>query len=144
MISETHPDVRRLLERMIARAGDKSMVVDAPTPAKLRSADVLIVDTAAPHGAMLAQLARAASPSLPIVCASVAPPSRELAEVVGFGAVLVKPYTAEQLQAAIDQVLPESSSAAAASATPTVGAGSSVSAKNASTRPHASRAASGR
>jgi hypothetical protein len=115
MISEPHPDVRRLLERMIVRAGDEP-----------------------------AQLARAASPSLQIVCASVAVPSRELAEIVDFAGALVKPYTAEQLMAIIDQALPESASAAAASATDTVDTGASAPAKNASTQPHASRAASGR
>jgi hypothetical protein len=144
MISEPHPDVHRLLERMIARAGDEPVVADTPTPAKLRSVDVLVVETAAPGGAMLAQLARAASPSLQIVCASVAVPSRELAEIVDFAGALVKPYTAEQLMAIIDQALPESASAAAASATDTVDMGASAPAKNASTRPHASRAASGR
>ncbi len=144
MISEPHRDVRRLLERMIARGGDMPILAEQPTPAKLRSADVLVVETAAPRGAMLAQLARASSPSLPIVCASVTAPSRELSEIVDFAAVLVKPYTAEQLAAAIDQApAPESSAVAAATAV-MVGAGSSAAAKNASTRPHASRAASGR
>lgn len=126
MISEYHPEVRRLLERMIVRAGDEPIVADSPTPAKLRSADVLVVETASPRGAMLAQLARAANPSLPIVCASVTVPSPELAELVGFEEVLVKPYTAEQLQAVIDQALPESATATAASATATVGVGASV------------------
>jgi DNA-binding NtrC family response regulator len=143
MISESHPDVRRLLERMIARAGDEPIVADEPTPAKLRSVDVLVVETAAPRGAMLARLAHVANPSLPIVCASVTALSRELAELVDFEAVLVKPYTAEQLAVAIDQALPAPATAAAAE-TVTVGAGASVSAKNASTWPHASRAASGR
>jgi CheY-like chemotaxis protein len=114
MISETHPEVRRLLERMIARAGDEPIVADEPTPARLRSVDVLVVETAAPRGVMLAQLARAANPSLPIVCASVAVPSQQLAELVDFEAVLVKPYTAEQLAVAIDQALPASATAAAA------------------------------
>lgn len=114
LICEPQQDVRRLLERMIARAGDMPIVVQDPTPAKLRSADVLVVETAAPHGATLAQLARAASPSLPIVCASVTVPSRELAEIVDFAAVLVKPYTAEQLIGAVDGALEESPSALAA------------------------------
>jgi hypothetical protein len=144
MISEPHRDVRRLLERMIARAGDMPIVVETPTPAKLRSAEVLVVETAAPHGAMLAQLARAASPSLPIVCASVTAPSPELAGIVDFAAVLVKPYTAEQLLGAVNQVLAAPSNAAAASIAITVDAGSSAVAKKASTCAQASRAASGR
>jgi hypothetical protein len=101
MISEPHPGVRRLLERMVARLGDRPMVPDAPTPAQLRSLDVLLVEPVAPAGAMLATLARASSPSLAIVCESVTAPSAELVDLVNFAAVLVKPYTAEQLEDAL-------------------------------------------
>jgi CheY-like chemotaxis protein len=111
MVSESHPDVRRLLERMVARLGHLPIVVATPTPAKLRSVDVLIVETVVPSGAMLAKLARAANPSLPIVCASVAAPPVELGERgIGFAAVLVKPFTAEQLAHVVRRVLPRRSS----------------------------------
>jgi FtsH-binding integral membrane protein len=88
--------------------------------------------------------ARAANPSLPIVCASVTVPSRKLAGIVDFAAVLIESYTAAPLLRAVDQALASASSAAAASTAVTVGIGSSAVAKNASTRPQASRAASGR
>lgn len=104
MVSEPHPDVRLLLERMVARQGDRPMLPDKPTPAQLRSLDVLLVEPAAPAGAMLAQLARAANPSLAIVCESVTAPSPELAQLVDFAAVLIKPFTAQQLERAIERV----------------------------------------
>lgn len=105
MISEPHPDVRLLLERMVTRMGDRPILPDRPTPAQLRSLDVLLVEPAAPAGAILAQLARAASPSLAIVCESVTAPSPELAQLVDFAAVLVKPFTLEQLEQAMEPVL---------------------------------------
>ena len=75
MISEPHPDVRRLLERMVARMGDWPIAEDAPTPAQLRSIDALLVEPQSPRAGKLVQLARAANPSLSIVCASVAAPA---------------------------------------------------------------------
>ncbi len=107
MISEPRPDVRRLLERMVTGFGDRPMVEDTPTPARLRSLDVLLVEPAAPKGAMLAQFARAANPSLGIVCESVIAPPPELAELVDFAVVLVKPFTTEQLEKAIELAAPQ-------------------------------------
>ncbi|HEY8304236.1 MAG TPA: hypothetical protein VIG42_06575 [Solirubrobacteraceae bacterium] len=102
MISEPHADVRRMLERMVKRLGDAPMVADRPTPAQLRSVDALLVETAAPSGAMLAQLARAANPSVRIVCTSVTAPPAELTALgLHFSAVLVKPFTVEQLEHAL-------------------------------------------
>jgi DNA-binding NtrC family response regulator len=103
LISESHEDVRRLLERMVTRLGHEAVIVGVPAPEQLRSADVLVVEPAAPVGAVLAQAASVAAPALPIICASVTAPPCELS--VEFVAALVKPFTAEQLSAAIDQAL---------------------------------------
>jgi CheY-like chemotaxis protein len=106
LISEPHEDVRRLLERIVARLGHEPIAVTMPTPEQLTSADVLVVEPAAPIGAVLAQAARLANPSLPLICASVAAVAPELAELgVEFAATLVKPFTADELRAAIDEVL---------------------------------------
>src|ERR1700677_2927248 len=86
LISEPHDDVRRLLERMIARLGHEPFLVRAPTPAQLRSADILVVEPAAPAGAALTRAARA---GLGVV----------------FAANVVKPFTAAQLGAAVEQAL---------------------------------------
>ncbi len=106
LISEPDDDVRRLLERMIARLGHEPIAVRMPTPEQLTSADALVVEPAAPVGAVLAQAARLVDPSLPLICASVTAAPVELAELgVVFAACLVKPFTAEQLGAAIDRSL---------------------------------------
>jgi CheY-like chemotaxis protein len=106
LISESHPDVRRMLERMVARLGHEPVLAVVPAPAQLQSADVLVVEPAAPTGAVLAQAACLVNPRLPIICASVTGPPPELAELgVPFVAALVKPFTAEQLGAAIDEAL---------------------------------------
>jgi hypothetical protein len=106
MISEPHPDVSRLLERMVAKLGDRPILAGSPTPAQLRSVDVLLVEPAAESGAMLARLARAANPSVGLVCASVAAPPPELEDLgIDFAATLVKPFTFEQLEVAIERAL---------------------------------------
>jgi hypothetical protein len=106
LISEPHDQARRLLERMAARLGHDPVAVRVPTPEHLTSADVFVVEPAAALGAVLAQAASIADPSLPIVCASVTAPPPELAELgVVFAACVVKPFTIEQFGAAIEQAL---------------------------------------
>jgi CheY-like chemotaxis protein len=106
LISEPHDEVRRMLERMVTRLGHEPILVGFPAPKELHSADLLIVEPAAPAGAVLAQAARIVNPRLPLVCASVTAPPPELEQHgVVFTATLVKPFTAEQLDAAIDHAL---------------------------------------
>jgi CheY-like chemotaxis protein len=106
LISESHEDVRRLLVRMLTRLGHEPLAVTMPAPEQLFDADVLIIEPAAPIGAVLAQAARLVNPSLPLICASVEAPPAELAELgIVFAASLVKPFTAQQLDAAIQRSL---------------------------------------
>jgi hypothetical protein len=106
LISEPRQDVRRLLEHMVARLGHEPMLVRVSAPEQLQSADVLVVEPAAPTGAVLAQAACIVNPSLPLICASVTAPPPELAELgVLFAAALVKPFTTEQLGVAIEETL---------------------------------------
>jgi CheY-like chemotaxis protein len=106
LISEPHDEVRRMLQRMVTRLGHEPILVKIPAPAQLQSADLLMVEPAAPTGAVLAQAACIVNPALPIVCASVTAPAPELEELgVSFAAAVVKPFTAEQLGAAIEQAL---------------------------------------
>jgi DNA-binding NtrC family response regulator len=106
LISESHDDVRRLLERMVLRLGHEPVAVRAPTPQQLTSADVFLVEPAAPIGAVLAQAAHLIDPTLPLICASVTAPPPELAELgISFTATLVKPFTLDQLAAAIERAL---------------------------------------
>ncbi|HSZ06101.1 MAG TPA: hypothetical protein VK778_13005 [Solirubrobacteraceae bacterium] len=103
LISEPHDEVRRLLERMVTRLGHEPTAVRMPTPEQLMSADALVVEPAAPIGAVLAQAASIANPALPLICASVAAAPPELAELgVVFAVSLVKPFTVQELGAAIE------------------------------------------
>jgi CheY-like chemotaxis protein len=106
LISESHEDVRRLLEQMVSRLGHEPVVVEIATPEALRSADAAVVEPAVVTGAVFAQAAHLADPSLPLICASVAAPPPELAELgVVFTASLVKPFKLDQLRASIDLAL---------------------------------------
>jgi CheY-like chemotaxis protein len=108
MISEPHPAVRRLLGRMVSSLGHEPVVVEgaSPTPARLRSADVLLVEPAAPAGASLARTARAANPAVAIVCAGAPAPGAELPQLhPNLIASLAKPFTIEQLDAALQRAL---------------------------------------
>ncbi len=108
LISEPHDEVRRMLERMLTRLGHEPLAVTMPTPEQLMSADVLVVEPAAPVGAVLALAARVANPSLPLICVSVAAADPELEQLgVAFAVSLLKPFTARRLGCAIDVALRE-------------------------------------
>jgi CheY-like chemotaxis protein len=106
LISESDADVRRMLERMLMRLGHEPILVRVPAPEQLQRADVLLVEPAAPTGAVLAQAAGIVNPRLALISASVGAPPPELLELgVAFDAALVKPFTSEQLDVAIEQAL---------------------------------------
>jgi hypothetical protein len=96
------------MERMITRLGHQPLSIGLPTPERLTSADVLVVEPVAPVGTALAQAAAIAVPLLPLICASVSAPPPELQQLgVRFTASLLKPFTIEQLGEAINQALRE-------------------------------------
>ena len=107
MISDPHPVVRRRLVRIVAHLGYEPMVVDSPpTPAKLRSADALLVEPTSPAQIALTRTARAANPALAIISAGpVALP--EGMGRYGDGPIvrLAKPFTIEQLDGALRRAL---------------------------------------
>ena len=106
LITEPHDDVRRLLQRMVTRLGHEPIATRAPSSEHFTSADVLLVEPAAPVGMVLAQAAHIIDPSLPLICVSVTSPRPELAELgIVFAACLVKPFNLPQLRAAIDAAL---------------------------------------
>ncbi len=95
-----------MLERMVARLGHEPVAVRVPGPQELASADVFVLEPAAPIGVTMAQAASVIDPSLPLICASVAEPPTELAALgVVFAASLVKPFTSEQLSETIERAL---------------------------------------
>jgi CheY-like chemotaxis protein len=106
LICESHDAVRQMLERMVARLGHEPVAVRVPGPQELASADVFVLEPAAPIGVTMAQAASVIDPSLPLICASIAEPPAELAELgVVFAATLIKPFTSEQLSEAIERAL---------------------------------------
>lgn len=112
MISEPHPGIRLMLKRMVARLGHEPFTAGPrPTPARLRSADVLLLEPAAPFGVSLARTARAANPGVAIVCAGIAAPLVELSHLEpNLAAILGRPLRIEQLDGAIRRALVHSSS----------------------------------
>lgn len=108
LICEPHDEVRLLLARMVTRLGHEPLATPAPTPRQLTDADVLVLEPAAPISSVLAQAARLIDPALPLIAAGVTAPAPELEELgISFVATLVKPFTAEQLRAAIELALRE-------------------------------------
>lgn len=106
LISESHDDVRRLLERMVIRLGHEPIATRSPSPQQLTGADVFVIEPADPIGAVLAQAAHLIDPALPLICASVTAPPPELAELgISFMATLIKPFSLQQLGSAIERAL---------------------------------------
>jgi hypothetical protein len=107
-ISEPHEDLRQVLELMVMTLGHEPIPLNLPAARHLASAELLIIEPATPSGAALAQAASIANPSLALICASVARPPAELAELgVVFAASLRRPFTLDQLRGAIEQALRE-------------------------------------
>ena len=105
LISEPDDAVRRLLQRMVTLLGHEPLRTDSPTE-QLANADVLIIEPAAPNGALLAQAASIADPSLPLICSSVTEPPPELAKLgVDFAYCLVKPFTLQDFDVALQEAL---------------------------------------
>ncbi|HEY5287597.1 MAG TPA: hypothetical protein VIJ50_10880 [Solirubrobacteraceae bacterium] len=106
MISEPREDVKRLMERMLLRLGHEPIATTVPDAEQLAGADALIVEPLDPVGAVLAQAASMARPSLPLICASVAQPGPEFVELgVAFSACLIKPFTTGQLEVVLERAL---------------------------------------
>ena len=107
MISDPHPAVRRMLVRMVTRLGYEPIAVEShPTPAQLRSVDALLIEAASPAGLTLVHTARAASPTLAIIGEGAVAPGQEGIwndEPAVPAAYLAKPFTGEQLDAALQQ-----------------------------------------
>lgn len=100
LICEPDPEVRELLRHVVERHGHEPVFEPNGTPglaaAVVEPADVLSVE--------VAQTARAGDPGLPIVCASIEPPtpgSRKLAPA----AHLVKPFTLSEFDHALAAAL---------------------------------------
>jgi CheY-like chemotaxis protein len=102
LISEPHPDLRVLLEAVVRRAGHEPVghgeLTNGDAPA------ALILEPASADGLAAAARLRSRLEDLPIICASVAPPSEET-RALGPVAHLIKPFRLGDLEAAIASAL---------------------------------------
>jgi CheY-like chemotaxis protein len=100
LICEPDAEVRELLGRVVARLGHEPVFERNG----LRDLSAIVLEPADVISVEVTQAARATDPELPIVCASIEPPtsgSRELTPV----AHLLKPFSLPQLEDALQQAL---------------------------------------
>jgi DNA-binding response OmpR family regulator len=102
LIHEPHPDVRVLLAAVVRRAGHDPVgqgeLTNDDTP------ELMILEPASADGLAAANRLRRRLEGLPIICASIEPPSRatKALEPVAY---LVKPFRLGELEAAIASAL---------------------------------------
>jgi CheY-like chemotaxis protein len=101
LICEPDPEVRELLRHVVERRGHQAIL----EPNGLRDLAAVVLEPADVVSVEVAQAARANDPELPIVCASIDPPtagSRRLAPI----AHVVKPFTLTEFDRALTEALP--------------------------------------
>jgi DNA-binding response OmpR family regulator len=103
LLSESDPDVRRLLTLLLERIGHEVVVLDARLGAA-PPADLMVLEPASQLGLDHARLARAAQPELPILCVSVLPDDAQFLEL-GPLSYLAKPFALDALCSAVDRTL---------------------------------------
>jgi CheY-like chemotaxis protein len=102
LLLEGDPDVRRLLLIVLADLGHTAVPLEAGGDVP-QSTDCLVVDPAAPIHLDQARRARAQYPDLPVICTSFV--KEHAFPEAGPLVHLAKPFTADQLGAAIDLAL---------------------------------------
>jgi DNA-binding response OmpR family regulator len=102
LIHEPHPDVRVLLAAVVRRAGHDPVghgeLTNGDTP------ELMILEPASADGLAAAAGLRRRLEDLPIICASIEPPSVET-KALDPVAFLVKPFRLAELEAAIAHAL---------------------------------------
>ena len=102
LISEPHPDLRVLLEAVVRRAGHEPVghgeLTSDDAPA------VMILEPASADGLAAAAGLRCRLEDLPIICASIYPPSDQ-SSALSPVAHLIKPFRLRELEAAIMSAL---------------------------------------
>jgi DNA-binding response OmpR family regulator len=103
LLSEADPDVRRLLVVLLERLGHETIVLEggAESPP---SADLMVLEPAAPSRLDQAREIRAQQPEMPVVCVSVLPAEARFL-TLGPLAHLTKPFTFAQLDETIEAAL---------------------------------------
>jgi CheY-like chemotaxis protein len=103
LICEPHADVRSLLASVVCRIGHEPVLSDG-TREQALDVDAILLEPGATGGLELATWARERRPQLPVVCASVFPPSPE-AEALRPDAYVLKPFPLHELEQALASAL---------------------------------------
>jgi len=102
LISEPHPDLRVLIEAVVRRTGNEPVghgeLIGEDAPA------AMILEPASADGLAAAARLRRQLGDLPIICASIFPPTDESC-ALGPVAHLIKPFRLRELEAAIVSAL---------------------------------------
>jgi CheY-like chemotaxis protein len=102
LVSESDPDVRRLLVLLVERLGHQAIVADSETVPS--SVDLMLLEPESSVCLEHARLARRGSPELPVVAFGLVPPQgRFLAD--GPLEYLPKPFTIEHLREVVERAL---------------------------------------
>ena len=99
LICEPHADVRSLLAFVVRRIGHEPVVSDG-TREQVLEVDAILLEPGSAGGVELAAWARERRPRLPLVCASIFPPSGEM-DALRPDAYLVKPFPLYALEQAL-------------------------------------------
>lgn len=108
LILEPQPEIRQLVGRVAGRLGHQPLT---EIPTSLHGVDAVVLEPESLRGLAVAQELRDRSPGLPIICASIAPPSAKTREL-GPLAYLLKPFTLQELEHALSSALPPAPSKA--------------------------------
>jgi DNA-binding LytR/AlgR family response regulator len=102
VIAEPDPVLAELFAAVVARLGHTSFDLEHDErPARV---DAIVVEPADERALAWAQLLRLLQPSVPIVFATTLPPSKAALELEPV-AVLMKPFTLDELETALERAL---------------------------------------
>jgi CheY-like chemotaxis protein len=103
LIADDVPEIAELIARMVGHLGHQPIMLDEPAAAvDLRSLDMAIVEPAGPHRLAVARTLREREPELPMVFASIEPPTKDT-RALGPVAHLEKPFRIADLEHALEQ-----------------------------------------
>jgi DNA-binding response OmpR family regulator len=102
LICEPHSEVRGLLAHVAARLGHEPSFPEDEAGQRFdaKAVDVLVIEPADPRALATAQILRLQREEVPIICASIYPPSSHTRRL-GPVAYIVKPFALGELEEAI-------------------------------------------
>jgi DNA-binding response OmpR family regulator len=102
LICEPHAEVRGLLAHVVTRLGHEPVVPadDSQPGFEAGAVDVLVIEPADPRALAAAQILRLQREDVPIVCASIHPPSSHTLRLEPV-AYIVKPFALGELEDAL-------------------------------------------